>query len=192
VDNVDKIKIIKETLEKRGVSQTKLADLMGVNLTTVNNWFRRESIPQKYIDNISKLFNLNIGDPTGSYSLKKDTPQLDISNQEGIKPLKEGINEYFTIDKTLIDPQKLHNFRYNYSVDSQNCVDIIDISVDKYCGDGLYYINYPHAVLVKRIVFNFDNNSYTVSDLTSKNNDLVVVNLSGKIFGKVKIRMELF
>ena len=60
MDNVDKLNLIKQTLDKRGVSQTRLAELLGVNLTTVNNWLRRDSIPQKYIDKISMLFNLHI------------------------------------------------------------------------------------------------------------------------------------
>lgn len=199
MDSVDKIKLIKETLERRGVSQTKLAELLGVNLTTVNNWFRRESIPNKYIDNISMLFNLKIHSSNSFNDLEEDyiaeENPLEVGNIPSITTLShiDKANPLtFNIDKSLIGGKVLDNLRFNLYQSTSKYVDIIDINVDNYCGDGLYYIKYPHGTILKKINFNFSNNTYTVFDLNDSSTKLEILDISKNLVGKVVVRIEVF
>ncbi len=191
---MDKLDLIKETLHKRGVSQTKLAELLGVNLTTVNNWFRRGSIPQKYIENISMLFNLNIVsniDNNGSISENITTDIVFTTGSLQISHMDESRKECFIIDRSVIGVNNLDNIRFNSYQSTAKYVDIMNIYVDKYCGDGIYYINYPHGLIPKSIRYNLNNNTYTVIDLYN-NYKMDILNLSEKIAGKVIARIEIF
>ncbi|MBL6970161.1 MAG: helix-turn-helix transcriptional regulator [Campylobacterales bacterium] len=194
MDNVDKLQLIKETLEKKGVSQTKLAELLGVNLTTVNNWFRRGSIPQKYMDNIAMLFNLNIGVSEPTDSTYKESLEMDTVFSSGFVQINH-IDSYkkikFNIDKSVIGVKELDKLRFNLYQSKSKYVDIIDISVDNYCGDGIYYLKYPHGLLAKRIKYNL-NNTYTVIDCNDNTSRLEVLDFSGKLAGKVIARVEIF
>lgn len=202
VDNVDKLQLIKETLEKKGVSQTKLAELLGVNLTTVNNWFRRESIPSKYIDNISMLFNLNIDDIEDNGSLytqprtdnipPNDIIEIKNTISTNVRHIEDNKRVYFTIDRTIIGLKELDNLRFNIHQSTKKYVDIIDISVDIYCGDGIYYIKYPHGLVPKYIKYNFSINTYTISDVDDFSSKLDINSFNGKLAGKVIARVEIF
>jgi transcriptional regulator with XRE-family HTH domain len=200
VDNVDKINLIKETLERRGITQTKLAELLGVNLTTVNNWFRRGNIPTKYINNISMLFNLNIDTHIEELSTNTqiDMPTLVDSNQTNYKDtvaltnINSDIKEQFFIDVSLLVGKELDNIRYNNVISTNRYIDIIDIYVDKYCGDGYYYLEYPHRYICKKIKYNFSNNTYTVLDIQSDSVISDICNLDEKLAGKVIVRIEIF
>ncbi len=200
MDSVDKIELIKETLERRGVSQTKLAELLGVNLTTVNNWFRRESIPAKYIDNISILFNLKIHnnssmDKKENIDSNTATPITTVGTTPQIITLKhidENKRITFNIDKTLIGGKELNSLRFNLYQSISKFVDIIDLSVENYCGDGLYYLKYPHGIILKKIAYNFSNSTYTVFDVNDLNTKIEIGDISKSLAGKVIVRMEVF
>jgi len=206
VDNVDKLELIKETLNKKGVSQTKLADLLGVNLTTVNNWFRRGSIPNRYIDNISLLFNLKLSEnKEGSNTIEASVGFLNGINNDlieneahtsmstiKIKHIDDNKRIHFSLDRSIIEVQDIYNLRFNLSKSTSNYVDIIDINVDNYCGDGVYYIQYPHKVIIKKVQYNFNRNSYTVFDVEDSTSKIEVNSFNNKIIGKVIIRIEVF
>jgi transcriptional regulator with XRE-family HTH domain len=199
VDNVDKLDLIKKTLEKRGVTQTKLAELLGVNLTTVNNWFRRGNIPEKYLYNISVLFNLNIStNHTPMEPIKPKISTIEPTSSpttvkyKKIKHINSDIKNEFCIDNSVIGDKDLDNIRFNTTTTAIKVVDIVDISVDTYCGDGIYYLKYPHGFLAKRIIYNFNTNTYTIIDMIDNSLKIEVMNFNGKLSGKVIARMEVF
>jgi len=196
VDNVDKLNLIKQTLDKRGVSQTRLAELLGVNLTTVNNWLRRDSIPQKYIDKISMLFNLHISSNKGQaediFSTYRESKVLNTKEPLTLTHIDKDNNTSFSIDSILIGQKELDNICFNIVQSTNKYVDIIDTSVDIYCGDGIYYIKYPHKVIPKRIYYNFSNNTYTIIDCVDSTSKIEVLNFNEKLEGKVISRIEIF
>ena len=199
MDSVDKLKLVNDILQKEGLTQTKLAKLLDVNLTTVNNWFRRGSIPKKYLNSIGVIFDidelkeqlpLDIFDSSINDSKKIET-NID-NNTIKLQHIDDSKHKVFFIDKSLIGDKELDNIRFSRLSTNLNFVDVVDISVDTYQGDGVYYIKYPHGLLAKKIIFNFNNNSYTIKDLIDNNSILEVVNLNGRLSGKVIIRIEVF
>ena len=194
MDNVDNLELVKETLERRGVSQTKLAELLGVNLTTVNNWFRRDSIPPKYMDNIAMLFNIKIKlskEHTANIDTYEELNIQTINNIISVKHIDDNKNVIFSIDKSLIGLKEINNIRFNTIQSTTKRVDIIDKLVDNYCGDGVYYIKYPHGVIPKQISYNFSKNNYSVCDISNSTSIFEVDHFNNNISGKVIVRIEV-
>lgn len=160
VVEMDNTNDTKNALRDIGISQTKLAKILDTNLTTVNNWFSRGSIPNKHKDKITQLLSSD-GIRTNSSS---NTAQIGTqkTQHDQYKPIYENRVAQNT-NKTYISLQNINtnitdSFVFDISLVSDNSVNslrwdkirqhihIIDIYVDKYEGNGSYYLQYPHNI----------------------------------------------
>ena len=95
----------KNALRDIGISQTKLAKILDTNLTTVNNWFSRGSIPNKHKDKITQLLSSD-GIRTNSSS---NTAQIGTqkTQHDQYKPIYENRVAQNT-NKTYISLQNIN------------------------------------------------------------------------------------
>ncbi len=153
---MDNIYDIKRSLQDINITQTKLAKILDTNLTTVNNWFSRGSIPKKHHNKIYQLLNKpkEISNIEQNSAIDTQNRQNEHKNEHRvdkdrdidkytIKNRDDHIEHLFYIDKHLMGNKSEHNLRWDKIIDN---IHIIDINVDKYTGDGLYYLQYPHKL----------------------------------------------
>ena len=185
---MDRIKQIEEVLNKKKVTQTKLAELLNVNLTTVNNWFRRQSIPLKYEEEIIMLFNLK--NETNIQEIKSHSITNKDLNTIRVSHINDNNRLFFSLDKSLIGLKDLNKIRFNIDKATNKNIHIIDLSVDNFRGDGIYYIKYPHDIVYKRIVYDPYKKNYNISDIYYTKSFFEAWEFNFNIYGKVIISIE--
>ncbi len=247
---------IKIALSDIGISQTKLASILHTNLTTVNNWFSRGSIPRKHRQKITQLLatthtrqdrsqitepkgfkdSLNLSaykhndqkslidgsnspdmpmrEPSIDYSSTKahkshnsdtytkasqESQKIQIDSQNRItkenraatdtgishinlQNINDSTADSFAFDISLIPNKSEQNIKWDKIGDN---IHIIDTNVDKYTGDGLYYLQYPHKYIFVDIVYLPFEQCYSIKGLKEFNNIQLLKDIHHTIKGKV-------
>ncbi len=230
---------IKRSLHDMGISQTKLAEILDTNLTTVNNWFSRGSIPRKHIDKIAQLLansstkhstTANISqhsliEPQNSPNMPISEVNIDYnhtkpqkshyrdsyiqtsqeSSQEpknslddiarknratidtgishiNLQNINDSTADSFAFDISLIPLKSKQNIKWDKIGDN---IHIIDTNVDKYTGDGFYYLQYPHKYIFVDIVYLPFEQCYSINGLKEFNNIQLLKDIHHTIKGKV-------
>ena len=198
---MDNIQYIEDKLKVKGMSQTKLATLLDINLTTVNNWFRRGKIPDKYEEKILDILKLK--------PLQSQENLFEVENSVGINNTKQKkvvtLNtastslqhidskntEYFQIDSSLFTSHGQEKLRFNsFLHQSHRQVHIIDREIQEYCGDGIYYILYPHGLVYVDILYHPQFNNYQINPLLNTSKMYQMTELTLTILGRVIYKIE--